>query len=145
MDDGRVMQIGTPEELFERPAHTFVGFFIGSPGMNVLPAEVAGGRAVVAGQTIALGHDHGTPAGRVEIGIRPEYVRLAESGGLPATVRRVEDVGRHRILRADVAGRAVNAILAEDAAVPAGAVRLAFEPARINVYADGWRVSGEAA
>ena len=42
MHDGDVVQTGTPEELFERPDHTFVGYFIGSPGMNVLPAEIRG-------------------------------------------------------------------------------------------------------
>jgi glycerol transport system ATP-binding protein len=45
MHEGRVVQIGTPEELFEHPAHTFVGYFIGSPGMNVLPARIEGNRA----------------------------------------------------------------------------------------------------
>ena len=42
MNDGEVVQIGTPVELFERPRHTFVGHFIGSPGMNILPCEVDG-------------------------------------------------------------------------------------------------------
>ena len=41
MSDGEVVQTGTPEELFERPAHTFVGHFIGSPGMNILPCTVS--------------------------------------------------------------------------------------------------------
>ena len=40
MHEGAVVQIGTPVELFERPRHTFVGHFIGSPGMNVLPCEI---------------------------------------------------------------------------------------------------------
>ena len=44
MNDGEIVQIGTPVELFERPMHTFVGHFIGSPGMNVLPCEVKGGQ-----------------------------------------------------------------------------------------------------
>ena len=44
MKDGEIVQIGTPVELFERPTHTFVGHFIGSPGMNVLPCEVKGGK-----------------------------------------------------------------------------------------------------
>ena len=48
MNDGEIVQIGTPVELFERPAHTFVGHFIGSPGMNVLPCEVEGGQATLA-------------------------------------------------------------------------------------------------
>jgi glycerol transport system ATP-binding protein len=41
MYEGEVVQIGTPEELFNEPAHTFVGYFIGSPGMNVIPARSA--------------------------------------------------------------------------------------------------------
>ena len=48
MNNGEIVQIGTPIELFERPKHTFVGHFIGSPGMNVLPCEVSGGTAVFA-------------------------------------------------------------------------------------------------
>ena len=49
MHDGRVVQIGTPQELFERPAHTFVGYFIGSPGMNLLPAKIDGRQALLPG------------------------------------------------------------------------------------------------
>ena len=54
MNDGRAVQIGTPAELFDRPEHTFVGYFIGSPGMNLLPAEVDGARACVDGHSIWL-------------------------------------------------------------------------------------------
>src|SRR6201996_785879 len=49
MNDGKAVQIGTPDDLFERPDHTFVGYFIGSPGMNFLPATVEGGLARVPG------------------------------------------------------------------------------------------------
>ena len=42
MHDGRVVQSGTPAELFDKPVHTFVGYFIGSPGMNIIPAQVGG-------------------------------------------------------------------------------------------------------
>ncbi len=51
MQDGEIVQMGTPVELFERPAHTFVGHFIGSPGMNVLPCDVKGGAAFFGGET----------------------------------------------------------------------------------------------
>src|SRR6478735_6108403 len=54
MHDGQIVQIGTPAELFERPSHTFVGYFIGSPGMNVMPAKVAGSSVSVGGETINL-------------------------------------------------------------------------------------------
>ncbi len=144
MYDGRVVQMGTPAELFERPAHTFVGYFIGSPGMNLLPAEVAGDVARVEGGTVPLGARYKAVAGKVELGIRPEFVRLAAAGaGLPAQVRRVEDVGHHRIVRAVVAGRPMNIVMPEDQPVPAGADRVIFDPAHVNVYADDWRVEGE--
>ena len=54
MHDGRVVQSGTPAELFDKPAHTFVGYFIGSPGMNIVPAEVRGREARIDGHIIAL-------------------------------------------------------------------------------------------
>src|SRR5215204_4546521 len=55
MHDGAVVQTGTPEELFARPAHTFVGHFIGSPGMNVLPCRVEGATAFIGNAPIPLG------------------------------------------------------------------------------------------
>ena len=55
MYDGRVVQMGTPEELFETPAHTFVGYFIGSPGMNLLDAAVTGNTAHAAWRDVPLG------------------------------------------------------------------------------------------
>lgn len=143
MYDGRVVQMGTPEELFETPAHTFVGYFIGSPGMNLLDARVEGAEAVVEGVTLPLGAAYGTPAGRVQIGIRPEFVRLSATDGIPVKIRRIEDVGRHRILRAEFFGREINAILPEGEAIPADASRLIFDPARTLVYADDWRLRPE--
>ncbi|TRD23318.1 ABC transporter ATP-binding protein [Palleronia caenipelagi] len=140
MYDGRVVQIGTPEELFERPAHTFVGYFIGSPGMNVLPATVTGHRATLAGHEVALGRDFGRPEGNVALGVRPEYLRLGAEG-LPVTVKRVEDVGRHKIVRAELFGQEISVIAAEDEEIGADQTRVSFDPARINVYANDWRVT----
>jgi glycerol transport system ATP-binding protein len=77
MYDGRVVQIGTPEELFETPEHTFVGYFIGSPGMNLLDARVEGNRRACAQRWIGRSWPWPTAAlgGKVEIGVRPEFVR----------------------------------------------------------------------
>ena len=141
MYDGRVVQMGTPEELFETPAHTFVGYFIGSPGMNLLDAEIRGNTAMVAGQPVALGATYGAVGGRVQIGIRPEYAVLTAGDGLPFTLRRIEDVGRHRIIRGEVAGATVNVIAPEGMAVDAGLTHVRFQPERVNVYADDWRVA----
>ncbi|MFT4148675.1 MAG: ABC transporter ATP-binding protein [Paracoccaceae bacterium] len=143
MYDGRVVQMGTPQELFETPAHTFVGYFIGSPGMNFLDARILGDRAVLAsGATVDLGADHGQPAGATRIGIRPEYAVLTDGqGGLPVTVRRVEDVGRHRILRATVEDRPFDIVVPEGMPVSATDARVSFARSKINVYADDWRVA----
>ncbi|WP_054008492.1 ABC transporter ATP-binding protein [Cypionkella psychrotolerans] len=144
MYDGRVVQMGTPEELFEAPAHTFVGYFIGSPGMNLLDAQVTGSTAHLQGIDVALGASYAPQTGRTQIGIRPEYCELSATEGLPITIRRVEDVGRHRIIRGEVAGQVVNVIAAEGAEIAADQTRVRFAPSRINVYANDWRVQGGA-
>ena len=144
MYDGRVVQIGTPQELFETPAHTFVGYFIGSPGMNVLPAEVQGAKARVGDATVPLGHTYGPVGGRVVIGVRPEFARLTDGEGLPATIRRIEDVGRHRIVRAEVMGHDINIIAGESERIGPDMTRVWFDPAHVNVYADDWRVRPSA-
>ena len=150
MQEGEVVQIGTPVELFERPGHTFVGHFIGSPGMNVLPCEVRDGAAFFSGAPVPVAGPIGETTGRrTEIGVRPEYVSLGTDGrdaaGLDARVRKVADLGRHKVLEAELGGHRVSAILAEDETVPAdGAVRLAFRPEQTRVYADGWLATTDA-
>ena len=142
MHDGRVVQVGTPAELFDRPEHAFVGYFIGSPGMNFLDADVQGTTArLPGGEVVALGADYGAPQGRVQIGIRPEHVTLTSGPGLPVTIHRIEDVGRHRLLRGEIMGRPVNAVIPEGTPIDADATRLAFQPERINIYRDDWRVA----
>ncbi|MBL4614363.1 MAG: ABC transporter ATP-binding protein [Magnetovibrio sp.] len=147
MYDGDVVQMGTPQELFERPAHTFVGYFIGSPGMNVLPAHVDGAQAYVEGCNVALGRGYpGISGSNVEIGVRPEFTHLTSGReGLPVTIKRIEDIGRMKIVRADFFGREVNITVPDGQPIPLDANRIVFDPSRINIYCDGWIVNGEAA
>ena len=146
MYDGRVVQMGTPQELFETPQHTFVGYFIGSPGMNVLDASVTGDKAVIDGTEISLGQGFGTPTGKVEVGVRPEFTTLASGDvGLPVTVKRVEDVGRHKIVRTDFKGTAINVIAEEGAEISPDMNRIVFDPAGVNVYSNSWRVAPQGA
>jgi len=147
MYDGDVVQMGTPQELFERPAHTFVGYFIGSPGMNVLPAHVDGAEAYVEGCTVPLGMGYrGLSGSNVEIGVRPEFTRLTTGPeGLPVTVKRIEDIGRLKIVRADFFGREVNITVPEGTPISADASRIVFDPRWVNIYADSKIVNGEAA
>lgn len=141
MQDGEVVQTGAPVELFERPGHTFVGHFIGSPGMNVIPCELRDGGAFVGGAHVATEGPAPRAAGRIEIGVRPEHVTLAAQG-LPARIEKVSDLGRRRLVSARVGETRVNALLeGEVDAGPGDAVRLAFRPDRTRIYADGWLVS----
>ncbi len=143
MYDGQIVQIGTPAELFERPRHTFVGYFIGSPGMNVLPAEIAGSTASIGDQRIALDFRPEVKAGtKTELGIRPEFISLGREG-MPVAVTKVEDIGRHKVVRARFADRPISIIVDEDGEIPAEP-RVTFDPKAINIYADSWRVGGEA-
>ncbi|MBB6466298.1 glycerol transport system ATP-binding protein [Aminobacter lissarensis] len=138
MYDGEIVQIGTPAELFERPKHTFVGYFIGSPGMNVMPVAVEGKRAKLGEQVIDLPGAPKAEGNGIELGIRPEYVRLGAKG-MPVTIRKVEDIGRHKVVRASLEGREIAAILGEDDHVPADP-HVTFDPAGINLYDKSWRV-----
>jgi glycerol transport system ATP-binding protein len=120
MTRGKAVQVGSAEALFERPAHTFVGHFIGSPGMNFLPAQCAGGVLEIAGNRLAL--PRALPDGALKLGIRPEYLALAElqsPGALRATVTQLQDVGTHQMLSAHVGDNLLKARLHSDARVPA--------------------------
>ncbi len=89
---GEIVQIGTPAELFERPSHTFVGYFIGSPGMNVLPARLSGAKLEFGSMQIALPGAPSAPQGAtIELGVRPEYVRIgaAKARRSPSTRSRI--------------------------------------------------------
>ncbi|RZL95542.1 MAG: ABC transporter ATP-binding protein [Variovorax sp.] len=119
MTRGKAVQVGSAESLFERPAHTFVGHFIGSPGMNFLPAQSVGGALEVAGTRLT--GTRALPEGALKLGIRPEYVALADvhaPGALPATVTQVQDVGTHQMLTAQVGENTIKARLSSDARVP---------------------------
>jgi glycerol transport system ATP-binding protein len=142
MHDGQIVQIGTPADLFERPMHTFVGYFIGSPGMNVMPARLEGASALVGGQAIPLsGHPRAREAASLELGIRPEFVKL-DTAGMPIQVTKVEDIGRQKIVRAVFEGHPLAIVVSEDEAIPADP-RVTFDPAAIGIYANSWRTEME--
>jgi glycerol transport system ATP-binding protein len=146
MHDGAVVQTGTPEELFEQPAHTFVGYFIGSPGMNVIPCRVDGATAFVAGQAIPLERAYASlrPGDRIELGIRPEFLTLRRPGsGLPVRVLRIDDLGRVRVARVASDSIRLSARVPEGFDPDGDQAALHFDPGRIHIYADGVLVPGE--
>jgi glycerol transport system ATP-binding protein len=143
MNMGEVVQIGTPTELFDQPQHTFVGHFIGSPGMNVLPCEIHGGKAVVAGQIIETANSAEQTTKKTEIGVRPEFVSFA-ADGLDARILRVSDAGRTRIVSIETAAGPLKLLLEDGVDVPADDVKVRFEPDNTRIYADGWLAGMES-
>jgi oligogalacturonide transport system ATP-binding protein len=123
LKDGVVQQVDTPVALYQRPANAFVAGFIGSPEMNLLPAElVAPGRLMVAGQAVAASARHqGVAPSPVRLGLRPEHVALeprADGASQPvrASLRFTENMGNELFVHAELGGHALTARVAEEQA-----------------------------
>ena len=142
MYGGRVVQIGTPVELFERPRHTFVGHFIGSPGMNILPCTLDGGQPVFDGVPVHLTVPPAAPPadGALELGVRPEFVHFDDEG-IDVEIHRVDDLGRYRVLELGRGGHTLKMLLGEGEPIPTERPRVRFDPGHTQVYAGGWALS----
>ena len=152
MDAGRILQLGTPSELYSRPSNLKVAQFIGSPAINVLPGHVdAAGRIVVAG--VAIPSDVSLPEGdRVSVGIRPEAILPVDAAHAPrdvvcigARLRRIENLGAEYMVHCDVDGLDGNVVIcrvpADRAPMVDGAITLAFPPHACHVFdAPGQRI-----
>lgn len=149
MYEGNVVQSGTPVELFEKPSHTFVGYFIGSPGMNILPCKVNGadiefeGCKVICENQASSTSSNGSEPARTEIGVRPEFVRFSDKG-IPVGIQRVDDVGRHRLVRVVHNQHEIKLICPEDQVIPGGSAKIEFDTDRTYLYRDGWLAGGDA-
>ncbi len=139
MHEGTVVQIGTPVDLFERPKHTFVGHFIGSPGMNVLPCTLDGETPYFDGVPVPIEHPAPGNGGaeRLEIGVRPEFVSFADTG-IPVEIVRLSDAGRYQIVDVRHGEHVIKLLAPEGAALPSESAHIRFDPAYTRVYADGW-------
>jgi glycerol transport system ATP-binding protein len=149
MYEGRVVQVGTPQELFEEPAHTFVGYFIGSPGMNLLPVDLAEDHLLLGNQRLpveprllALAARVADRSSEILLGIRPEFVRYSrvrqasETDGVAAEVTSVQDLGSFKIVTAVMGGVSVRVKVPEGDEVPLGRGWLRFPRDRMRLYVD---------
>jgi glycerol transport system ATP-binding protein len=149
MHDGLVVQTGTPVELFEYPKHTFVGNFIGSPGMNILPAENINGEIGFEGCLIKTSSkaDLQTLQGKLEIGIRPEFISFVDecsdsnnSSAIPVEIIRVNDLGKFKIVEVKHEQHLIKLISPEQYSIPSLSPRIIFDPDKTRLYADSWVV-----
>ncbi len=140
--DGRLQQVGSPEEVYDRPANLFVAGFIGTPPMNILAAHID----LVDGQPVALVDDLHLPvpthvAGRIEsgrrvdLGIRPEQLALSD-GPLSGAVLAVEWLGHESLITVDVGGHRV--VLRGESSAPTPEVgeqvSLSVDPAHVHLF-----------
>jgi sn-glycerol 3-phosphate transport system ATP-binding protein len=100
MSKGKVQQIGTTDDIYNRPANTFVAAFMGSPPMNLVPAVIRSGILHIGGAAVTA---VASPNGPVTVGVRPEHLQLHSAytdGMVPARVDFVEPLGSHVLVTA---------------------------------------------
>jgi len=143
MYEGEIVQMGTPEELFENPEHTFVGYFIGSPGMNFIECTLDGTSAQLEETVIPLLPAYAEKAtkkgGKIKIGVRPMYVEIFDNiieGGIHAEIISIEDQGFCKIITAQFGENQVKARVDENRILSKGPCCLFFPPEKTKLYCD---------
>jgi multiple sugar transport system ATP-binding protein len=150
MEAGRIRQLGTPREVYRRPANTFVASFIGSTPMNLLEGIARDASVLVADTEVALPYGtagrlaEGTP---VVLGARPEYFKFSTDpveGAFAGVVAIVENLGSSLLLTLDVAGASVQVVVGEEDEPEVGSLVYALPRAdRSLLYADGELVGAD--
>jgi multiple sugar transport system ATP-binding protein len=140
LQGGRVEQIGTPLELYDRPQNMFVAGFLGSPAMNFLEGSMIEGTSpslqIEGGTIVALSQCPANAQGKqVIVGIRPEDISIGDEDGIPATVIVVEPTGSETHLAVQLAGREITCVLRQRVTlVPDETVRLSFKSPNVHFF-----------
>ena len=127
MDERRIIQVGTPQEFFERPKTTFVGYFIGAPAINMFDASLSGKTGVsIEGHKFATMTDLSKVKSKnMTLGIRAEYLMLARkktATSLQADIDRIEDCESYRLVTTRVDDMTIRVKVKRDANIPIGNV-----------------------
>ena len=140
MHEGQIVQTGTPVELFEKPKHTFVGHFIGSPGMNILPCEIANGQINFEGKIIPSNNIFKkTNFSKTQLGIRPEFIKFSNDG-IKVKIKRVSDTGRHKVIDTECSSGSIKILANASTEIPSDNAHITFEQKYTYVYGDDWIV-----
>jgi len=141
MHEGQIVQTGTPVELFEKPKHTFVGHFIGSPGMNILPCEINKGLVAINGTKIETSNSKidNSNFSKMEVGVRPEFISFNKEG-LPVKILNVSNTGKNKIIETESDSGKIKLITKASENIPEGSAFLTFKKEYTYVYGDNWIV-----
>ncbi|MCM5556337.1 ABC transporter ATP-binding protein [Pleomorphomonas sp. JP5] len=139
LNAGRVEQIGTPLELYDRPINRFVAGFIGSPAMNFVRGTLLPGQAglkVASGAVMVIGAYPSELVGHeVEFGIRPEHIQVADGGDLQARVEVVEPTGSETHVVVDAYGEKLVALIRRRMPISVGdTLPIAFEEGQAHLF-----------
>lgn len=148
MYGGQIVQFGTPRELFERPNHAFVGYFIGSPGMNLIEVKRSTSGVKFNSTHVELEPEMvkllaKMPSNNVKIGIRPEFIHVWDEPNNDAfccDLLHVEDLGTYKILNLKLDGIELKVRLDEDRQIPKGKIYVSFPEQWLKVYVDEFLV-----
>ena len=141
MDQGEIVQVGLPKDLFERPKTTFVGYFIGSPAMNIFESEIATDYAVKINniQIKTSSNLSKLKDKNVKLGIRSEFINIAEKEGentVKAKLQRVEDFGNFKLLTAKMGNFIIKSKVERELIIPNGDVNFYIPPEKCCVYSN---------
>ena len=141
MSEGEVVQAGTPKELFERPNTTFVGYFIGSPAMNLFETEASSNDSVKINDTIIKTSTNlsNLKDKKIKLGIRSEFIKIAENQSenlLNVDVDKVEDLGNYKLLTAKMGNLTIKSKINRETEVPSNDVKLHIPAEKCCVYED---------
>jgi len=151
MYGGQIVQFGTPRELFEKPNHAFVGYFIGSPGMNLIEAKKSKGGLMFNNTFVPLNPEMQAlldpmTTSNIKIGIRPEFIHVWDDkteGAFECDVLHTEDLGTYKIITMKLDGEVLKVRIHEDRIVPTKKAYISFPEQWLKVYVDEYLVDIE--
>ncbi len=141
MSEGEVVQTGSPKELFERPNTTFVGYFIGSPAMNLFESEVSSNDSVKINNNLIKTHTNlsNLKTKNIKLGIRSEFIKIAQNQNenlIDVNVEKVEDLGNYKLITAKMGDFTIKSKVTRETEIPSQNVKLHIPAEKCCVYQD---------
>ena len=141
MDQGEIVQVGLPKDLFERPKTTFVGYFIGSPAMNLFETQLHSDNSVKINDTTIKTNTNLSKLknNNIKLGIRSEFVKVAKDESenlLEVNIQKIEDFGNFKLLTAKMGQLTIKSKINREIEIPNNTIKLHFPAEKCCVYQD---------
>tara|TARA_B100001057_G_scaffold51539_1_gene45793 strand:- start:197 stop:1270 length:1074 start_codon:yes stop_codon:yes gene_type:complete len=141
MDQGEIVQVGLPKDLFERPKTTFVGYFIGSPAMNLFETQLHSDNSVKINDTTIKTNTNLSKLknNNIKLGIRSEFVKVAKDESenlLEVNIQKIEDFGNFKLLTAKMGQLTIKSKINREIEISNNTIKLHFPAEKCCVYQD---------